>query len=289
MRRTAAMALGLLAFTAAGASAQDIPGLLLGRVPLSPLAAEITDETRTATFGGALFSQQARVTEVAQLQSAATVRIRAPTGEIRESVGAGELLYRVELNQAQPPHAFCSFDPTVVQNRPSGPMSRPSETYRFCLGDIDGDGDFDNLYIMNSSLAGRRVDGVWTENLPALVSGGEMIYAGAMETPVSYTILTDHNAEPVTLQLILTPAFDGFGAYLVTARENGGWTQLDSQNFQFEGAPPTTVDLFGARIEVLSREGRSITYRVVRGFPEGETIRAAIIPVPAIPTPARAN
>jgi len=283
MRKAVSMALGLLLFTAANAAAQDVPGSLVGRVPLTPLAAEITNETRTAGFGGVVFSQQARVTEVARLQRDVPVHISTPTGAIRQRLSEGALLYRVELNQAQPQHAFCSFEPTVVQR----PAPRPSNILRFCLGDIDGDGDFDNLYVMSSLLGGRRVNGEWVQNLPALVYGGAMGDAGAIETPARYTVLTEHDAALVQLQILAMPSVSGTGFMLVTARENGGWTQLDSQQVEHGDEFPGTVDVYGARIEVLSRIERTITYRVLNGFPEGGTLRLAINPVPAIPVSRR--
>lgn len=274
------MELGLLLLSVSAASAEDIPGLLIGRATLAPLPAEITSETRTAAFGDTIFSQQARVTEVAQLQRNVPVHIGTPTGDIRRNLREGELLYRVELNDGAPQHAFCSFDPIVVPTTPSRPR-----TLRFCLGDIDGDGDFDNLYYMRSILGGRREGGEWVQNQPPLVSGDAMSDAGAIET-AGYAVLTNHNAEPVQLEIRVMPSFHGIGFQLMSARENGGTTQIDSRNFSRDADLPATIDVLGARIEVLSREGNSITYRVLNGFPEGQVMRVANLPAPAI-IPAR--
>jgi hypothetical protein len=262
----------------ANAAAQQPRAIDVAYVLVEALPATIDTQPRSAVAGDILFSQDVRVTEAVRLDAYVPAYISTTRQRLEAGISAGSLLYRVAFESDESVRAYCSLETiTIERDRPLLPA-----TARFCLSDNDNDGGFDQLWTMQVAVSSRR-EGDAVVRDPAPPFNGDIVRDGGVIQRAPYAVLDTHDIPPTTLRVAADR--DSRGMLLrINAFHHDVQTNVSARSVHVPTtALPQTVEILGARIDVLTQEPNSFRYRVVHGFPEGETLRIGAPAPPAIP------
>ena len=266
MHKTLVISLAMLA----GACASNIH-VRTGWTELAPVPHQVSGQVQRANDGDLIFRQEANVTSTATLDQAFSYYVELEVANVTTSVPAGAPLY--ELNShAVRGRLYCTLDDTITTVRTRQPRSNmlatvnpnAPTTTQACFVDNDNDGRFEEMSPLsgNGSANRPRFGG-----MIVLKYDIEPIAYSPSATPISRTSPIGVRLKNNRLQVVgivdytLTTTLSQEGPYLLTNVSEAIPRDL-----------PATIEISGARIEVLSREGDAITYRLANGFPPDQSI-----------------
>jgi hypothetical protein len=226
-----------------------------------------------------VFRQEATAASIAVLDRPFEHFVQTEASNVTTSVPAGAPLYELTSRSIHG-RLFCSIDNTITLVWRQAPRSNALVTVdpnarplagQACFVDDDGDGRFEEL----TSIAGQGA-----RNSPGF--GGMMVVKYDIE-PIAYTLSAVHDPRTSSLGV----RFEGGGLRVVGIVDDGAfaWRDAATQDGPYlltdswANIPrrlPATLELNGARIEVLSHDGDAITYRVLQGFPTQPPIAALL-------------
>jgi len=271
MRRTLVISLAVLA----SACASNI-AVRTGTVQLTPTPYQATGQVQTARNGDLVLRQEAAVASTATLDQAFTHYVELEASNATTSVPAGASLYELRSHAVRG-HLFCTMDDTITSVRTRQPRSNilatvnPNvpNTGQVCFIDNDDDGRFEEM----TPLVDHG-----SPNRPRF--GGMTVLKYDIE-PIAYTPTEAHDARTSPLGVRFKDnrlQVVGIVDYMLptTPSQEGNYLLT----YTSEAIPrdlPATIEIAGARIEVLSREGDAIRYRLVNGFPSNEPISVHLL------------
>ena len=215
---------------------------------------DVITDVHSANPGDVILSQQAAPIGMARADGDGSATIPPPAIALfpaTVSVHQGDELFRVVLRNTPSVRAYCT---QAVSSLPVEGLIRS------CFSDENKDGRFDRAWAM---VVERRNEGV---------GGGTMVSAPGAVVSIPYTVMSDGSMPSQTLRIVFGSG--GFYAFM------GDRYLEDGRVFYVTHGPyPRTIDLAGARIEVLGYvRGRvgvvreRVDYRIIRGFPVGMPI-----------------
>jgi hypothetical protein len=217
--------------------------------------------------GDILFTQKVAASEVARLTTGAEFRTSNNERE-RYVLNAGDLLFG-GTEAGSSARVYCSFEPNLHATDAFGGAS-----YQSCLSDEDRDGRFDSIGgfvgVIGPEVAVRAGQIVAKAPIPADIRYETGNFSEAPSTHIGVRFEAKLFRNP---RLVVVP--------ITRASEQANWhfKQMFAE-LPPPSALPATLNVGGAKIEILSTEASAINYRVVSGFPEGEQIKFVFDPLP---------
>jgi len=240
---------------AAPAFADTVKGVV---VPVVGQASSFEPGPGTASKGDVVFAQKLVAKDTATL-SAPLFFEKNNSFDSRYELKSGALLYKVGFPKFGT--AFCSVDHGFSQKPKIG---KPWDS-QICLIDTDEDGRFDLKY----AGATRKFD------LSPLSLN--MLYhdKSIKLDPIAYTVAGPNEGASVNARVELSKLSSKKLKFKVMIQLiEGDWSEHGEEVIKIEKgtAYPMTVDVYGASIRIDSIDKNSLSYEVLSGFPETETI-----------------
>ena len=225
----------------------------VGLSPMAMSATSVDSVTQKAKSGEIIYEQTASIIAGARLSADFKQATGVPGLGTTYATKKGKLFYKLMTSYGP---AYCSYEA-------GGTADLGLTELRLCFRDTDDNGKFDEIWTMDET------------GFVAGPSSGYLLRVAKVKGEVSYVAL-EENALPKQRFGILyqTPllAKPKLSVVHLTAKKNGKDTvalaSSDSVSVPKSENLPTTLDVDGAKIEILALDGKQIKYRILSGFPD---------------------
>lgn len=249
-----------------------------GDTLLAPVDYEPAGEVLIAQDGDVLLQQQATAASTVLLQQPFSHTAKLEVSSATTTVSTDMPLYEL-VSPSIKGRLFCTIDNATRSIRTRSTQANPFATAnpaptfssQACFVDNDGDGLFEEL----TGLTGQAAS-----NGPGF--GGMFVLKYKID-PIAYLPSSTRDPRTSTLGVrfensklrVVGIVPDGQFAWRNNGTQDGPYL-LSREAAGIPSKLPATLTLGGAQIEVLSHEGTSISYRIIRGFPLDQPIKVSL-------------
>lgn len=278
--RLSALAMAALLSFASPAQSQSNISVVRVHVPMTPLNNEGMREVQRAADGDIIWTQRLATAQGARLHLPVLLERSWERGRFRIEIPQGEALFEVHSENNRRV-AFCTL--SVTWSRFYADAFH--QTSRACLLDADEDGQFESVADLNESANYDSSQDFDPAQIAGAGFGGTTLLRFPID-PVGYDLVTlpEPATSTVAIQLkgsrlVVVGVVPGANRLMVEGHWVRGSYIESSTEVSLPGRRrlPATVTILGAEIEVVSRDGSGIRYRVLRGF-SGDAINVSLRP-----------
>lgn len=233
--------------------------------------AETLGEVRTAKDGDIVFSQDISGGKLVLLQENVVIE-KAGAFQPEYNVPKGSLLQSgIILSEVGDGSGFCTVELTNTRKTPFG------ETFnsRSCFLDSDNDGTFEYVFEGASGFSGLFSNNEYVIEEKGFQSSS-LTASSKLETPISYSPSDQTLQTEAKIFVFFYAQGENRGRFKMYSDVGGVRNELENGYHSLSGQYPETFNLSGIEMEVVSVEGDSLKYRVLKSIPVGTPISTDI-------------